>query len=107
MTNTKQTAFHGRRVAIVIEPTTGIPFTLMLKRDENGREVVAFYDARYTGGGFGRYGQFISEYYRETIDRSPRYEGLDLHGGEPNWTLHGDAMAHVHDILQNWGELPS
>lgn len=108
-------AFWGYYVATICDPRNSISFTLRLvqkgqRYGANGvlvaeRDLVEFYDARFPDGNFEGYlGQFISRYRLHDVNQWPRYEGLDLDGGNPDWKLCGDAMAHVHDVLNNWGK---
>lgn len=51
--------------------------------------LIEFYDGRYPHTPDG---QFICEYYTETLlESSSRYSdaGLSLHGGEPDWAITG------------------
>lgn len=61
--------------------------------------LVEFYDARYTK--ITSLGQFISSYYLSTliITKSCR-EGLNLHGGEPDWYIDKQGMTEVFEWLE-------
>ena len=52
------------------------------------KDTIEFYDAR---SDFTLLGQFVSRYYTETlVNRSYKTaQGLNLHGGEPDWQISG------------------
>lgn len=61
--------------------------------------LIEFFDTRYQ---FTPYGQFVSRYYVSTLlenDDSRRTPGLNLYGGEPDWSIDGKAMNKVRDWL--------
>ena len=55
------------------------------------RDLVEFYDGRYD---HTHIGQFVSHYYAETLaNRIERgYDGLNLHGGEPDWQITSEEL---------------
>ena len=80
---------------------SGVPFRVVYGQREylNGElsehPVVSFYDRRYM---HTPYGQFVSDYCRETLlDRDKNY-GLDLCGGVADWALSRNLM----QIVCNW-----
>ena len=87
----------------------GIPFTVRLvcKGDTYGLNnaiehsgempLVEFYDARFPHTQFG---QFISRYYADTLTIQHGPDALDLHGGEPDWTIDAAGMQEVFTWLK-------
>jgi hypothetical protein len=61
------------------------------------KPLVEFYDSRYPHTEFG---QFVQRYYVETILDGGEC-GLNLHGGEPAWTVSAEDMATVRTYLNN------
>ena len=64
----------------------------------DGDPMVEFYDSRYQNAEFGQFGQFISRYRINTlIDHN---HGLNLYGGEPDWSVSADGMKQVIEYLR-------
>lgn len=67
---------------------------------EAKRRTVEIYDARHDMSGHpGREGQFVADYYAETLLEVTRGRGLNLYGGEPTWTLDREAFTELLDAL--------
>ena len=62
--------------------------------------LVEFYDKRYP---FTPDGQFIGEYYAETLLESSRDSGLNLNAGIPDWKIGVDAKKLVMDWVKEIG----
>ena len=60
---------------------------------------VEFYDPMWPESAHPELGQFIGRYYITTLQDRDRNQGLDLHGGVPEWGIDADAMQFVHDFL--------
>lgn len=111
---------NGRTVyTLDVINTQGIPFTVVLAPDgywyREGKQTTAgplveFYDARHKDNGdrchrqgdrrgdWSMFGQFVCAYNLDTIvNRNDRY-GLDLYGGEDDWTID----AHTMLMVVNW-----
>ena len=89
----------------VVNTENGVEFLCRLDADE-GRAVISFYDARYphVEVSEGVHGQFVSEYYVETLTSSDAFEeGLTLDGGVPNWYLDAVAMQKLAGFLETKG----
>lgn len=84
---------NGRPFRAVFEPAQpGVRF--------KDKDTVAFYDRTYD---FTPDGQFTgASYHAETILGRTRGVGLILQGGEPLWTLTGEAMDSVRAALAAW-----
>lgn len=82
-----------------ITADNGIPFRVVYghRTFRNGTKstvkVVAFYDRRHP---HTEYGQFIGDYDITTICN--HMGGLDLYGGEPDWTMDDDSMR----VVKTW-----
>lgn len=83
----------------------GIPFRVAfgnrMLNDGSLEDVleVAFYDARYGMGGLvHQHGQFVNAYSIEALLERERGYGLNLYGGESNWTVDANAM----DLVRLW-----
>jgi len=61
--------------------------------------MVEFYDSRFDHAGCMGRGQFVSRYYVDTIVNGTFPNGLDLHGGEPEWKVSAEEMRDVKDYL--------
>ena len=79
---------------------TGVEFTAVWDRAANE---VMFYDTRFTGDaerGARRQdqwtpdGQFVSSYSALDLSHHGNY-GLNMYGGEPEWTLSASALTQV------------
>lgn len=57
--------------------------------------LIEFYDGRYPHTPDG---QFICEYYTDTFVDSSRDSGLDLQGGEPDWSIN----APTKNLIMEW-----
>lgn len=70
--------------------------------------LVEFYDATYAGDDrFTSYGQFVTRYLLGDLDGTRgvaigTLSGLDLHGGEPLWSLDIEAAAEALAWVQKW-----
>lgn len=63
--------------------------------------LVEFYDCRHPK--FGERGQFVSRYCLDTlVGTALEGAGLNLHGGEPAWTLDADSIELVVKQMQEW-----
>lgn len=61
------------------------------------RPVVSFFDAKYDDR-FPPLGQFVSEYYPETIrEVATKGMGLDLHMGIPGWQVDAETIGRIDD----------
>jgi hypothetical protein len=58
------------------------------------KDTVEFYDTRYPHTPDG---QFIVEYYLETLQQSDRFSGLYLYGDEANWKIDARTKCMVLD----------
>lgn len=100
--------------ALNIKNAKGRPFNVVIIRkgeaygrdndliNDDGYDLVEFYDATYAGGKFGELGQFVTRYRCETlINGNSRNTGLSLMGYEPLWTLYRPEMALVVAWLEN------
>lgn len=92
-----------RIIDIVTEK--GIPFRVAfgnrMLNDGSLEDVpeVAFYDTRYTMSGLvHEHGQFVNAYGAETLLERERGYGLNLYGGESNWTVDAGTM----DLVRSW-----
>lgn len=98
-TNGETVPVPQRIIDIVTEK--GIPFRVVYGKREylNGTysltEVVSFYDSRYSHTPLG---QFVSDYYVETLLERECGYGLTLYGGVPDWTIDAGAM----DLVRSW-----
>jgi hypothetical protein len=69
----------------------GINFNVILKKDEESKNIVTFYDSRYKKN-FTKFGQPIATYYANTLlgkDGSTGIKkyGLNLYGGVSDWYI--------------------
>jgi hypothetical protein len=69
--------------------------------------VVKIYDARYENKRdrfgelvFGQYGQYVSSYYTKTILDIPDGNGLNMHGGIPDWALSSENVNEIRKFIQ-------
>lgn len=87
----------------------GIPFTVQVvlpgednrpgwdkgvTQPSNTKTLVKFYDQRYTGAGFTPLGQFVADYYLETLVKrnATHISPLALQYGVANWWIDAFAM---------------
>ena len=99
-------------VLVTVNGVDGRAFNvrLVLKGGAYGRDnclthsesepLVEFHDAKHAGDTFGPLGQFVSRYYRSTLLGASENCGLNLHGGEPAWSIPAEEMKRVLDALR-------
>ena len=87
---------------------SGQVWNLELMRSTEHHAIVTFYDGDYANfKSFGPLGQKVSEYYVKTLlgedgfsGRPQAGMGLNLHGGEPKWSVSGQVMDQVRAWLR-------
>lgn len=85
---------------------SGIPFRVVygkrtyLSGKESVNVLVSFYDRRYPS--LGEHGQFVSDYYPETLMDDRLTSGLNLHGGEDDWSIDAKTMSLVFGWLEQF-----
>lgn len=77
----------------------GIRFNAVIVPETTERKaVVKIFDARHDN--FAPEGQFVSSYFVETLLARPDGNGINLHGGVPDWSLDADATKKLLDWLK-------
>ena len=62
-----------------------------------GSPMIEFYDTRYD---HTKYGQFVARYYWKTLfDGLPHNQGINLHGGVPDWSIDGNTYSRIMNDL--------
>jgi hypothetical protein len=100
---------HVQDYTLDVVASNGVPFRVVygfrpyLDGLRSHTPVVAFYDRRNKGHtGFG---QFVSDYYRETLlDRDDRY-ALCLYGSVEEWCVDPRTMETIHSWLARLPEI--
>jgi hypothetical protein len=83
------------------------------KLEHNGPPVVEFYDGRHVTdfftqqNGGNAWGQFVADYYVDTLATHPRPHALDLHMGVDSWKIGAAGMELVFGWLDELEPLPS
>ena len=86
----------------------GIIFNATINKNEEGRDIMTFYDSRYIEKGFSNLGQSVSTYYVSTLlgkdgfsfSESIKGKGLNLYGGEEDWYLTKQNTIDVVDFIE-------
>lgn len=89
---------------IDIVTNNGIPFRVVYENRVypsgviSEKPTVAFYDARYA---FGPHGQFVADYYVESLQVHDKHKGLYLCGNHKPWTVDAASLRLVWSWLLN------
>lgn len=90
MSNPTMTIINRDRRVFIVEYIPALPPSWPLK------PLVKFYDATYAGHPeFGPLGQYVADYYVETLLTGNQDHGLCLNGGVPVWQIDRSSMMVV------------
>lgn len=92
MSNPTMTIINRDRRVFIVEYVAHPPVDKW-HPDEPREPMVKFYDHTYAG--FGPLGQYVADYYVETLLTGNQDHGLCLNGGVPVWTIDRTPMMVV------------